>query len=197
MTMSLSCESVLLQDHLLPACEADHEGMRLALAQAHLAYQAGEVPVGAIITDAQGQQIAAGFNQTISTTDPTAHAEIVALRQAAKVLSNYRLPGLTVYVTLEPCLMCMGALFNARIERIVFGAHDAKTGVCGSVLTLQDDTRLNHHAQVQGGVLADECVALLRQFFRERREQARQLREQQRQSAAPSPCMCAVPGSHT
>lgn len=197
MTMLPASVSALSADQLSPVSAADHEGMHLALVQARLAYQAGEVPVGAIITDAQGEQIAAGFNQTISTTDPTAHAEIVALRQAAKVLSNYRLPGLTVYVTLEPCLMCMGALFNARIERIVFGARDAKTGVCGSVLTLQDDTRLNHHAQVQGGVLADECVALLRQFFRERREQARQLREQQRQSAAPSPCMCAVPGSHT
>jgi tRNA(adenine34) deaminase len=145
--------------------------MRLALEQALLAQESGEVPVGAVIVDAQGQVIAKGFNRTIQDHDPTGHAEVVALRAAAKKLGNYRLPGTTLYVTLEPCAMCMGAMMHARISRVVFGAADPKTGVCGSVINLSQETRLNHHTQVDGGVLGQECGETLRNFFRRRRTQ--------------------------
>lgn len=143
--------------------------MEAALSQARLAYQAGEVPVGAVVTDAQGHIIASGHNRTITDHDPTAHAEIVALRRAAAVLENYRLPGLTLYVTLEPCAMCLGAMLHARISRVVYGATDPKTGACASVLSLHSLPQLNHHTTVTAGVLAEPCGALLRQFFRERR----------------------------
>lgn len=143
--------------------------MQLALEQAVLAEQLGEVPVGAVVVDASGGVIATGFNRTIIDSDPTAHAEIVALRNAARELDNYRLPGLTLYVTLEPCAMCMGAMMHARMSRVVFGAHDPKTGVCGSVLNLHEYDQLNHHTKVQGGVLGDDCGNILRQFFRKRR----------------------------
>lgn len=166
-----------------PVLPADLTGMQHALAQARLAWQAGEVPVGAVVIDAEGQIVGAGFNQTISCNDPTAHAEIVALRQAAQQQANYRLPGLTLYVTLEPCVMCIGAMLHARLDRIVFGAHDAKTGACGSVLSIHENPVLNHHATVVGGVLAEECAGLLQRFFRERREQARLNRLMQRACA--------------
>lgn len=149
--------------------QADISAMRAALAQADFAYEAGEVPVGAVVLDAQGQLIGAGFNSTIKDHDPTGHAEIMALRQAANTVGNYRLPGARLFVTLEPCVMCLGAMFHARLERIVYGASDPKTGACGSVLSLHAVASLNHHANVCGGLLADECGALLRQFFRERR----------------------------
>lgn len=145
--------------------------MRLALEQAFLAQESGEVPVGAVIVDAQGQIIATGFNRTIQDQDPTGHAEVVALRAAAKKLGNHRLPGITLYVTLEPCAMCMGAMMHARIARVVFGAADPKTGVCGSVINLSQEKRLNHHTQVDGGVLELECGETLRNFFRRRRTQ--------------------------
>ena len=143
--------------------------MRLALDQARLAREQGEVPVGAVVLDAQQACIAQGYNRTITDSDPTAHAEIVALRLAAARQGNYRLPGATVYVTLEPCAMCLGAMLHARIARVVYGAPDPKTGACGGVIDLAAEPRLNHHTQVTGGVLADECGELLRQFFRLRR----------------------------
>lgn len=149
----------------------DEAMMRRALEQASLGAREGEVPVGAVIVDADGQVIGRGFNQTISHNDPSAHAEIVALRAAGALMQNYRLPGAALYVTLEPCMMCIGALIHARLARVVFGAADPKTGACGSVVRLHDIDRLNHHTVVQGGVLADECSAMLRAFFRERRSQ--------------------------
>lgn len=149
--------------------ELDLAAMRLALQQAGLAYAAGEVPVGAVVLDAQGHVIGQGFNRTITDHDPTGHAEIVALRQAAARMQNYRLPGAQLFVTLEPCAMCMGAMLHARLDRVVFGATDPKTGACGSVLDLHTVTQLNHQTAVTGGVLAQECGDLLRGFFRERR----------------------------
>lgn len=150
----------------------DAHWMRLALAQAQAAAQAGEVPVGAVVVRA-GQCIASAHNTPIHSHDPTAHAEIIALRAAAQQLGNYRLEDCTLYVTLEPCAMCSGAMLHARLPRVVFGAADAKTGVAGSVLNLFAQAQLNHHTQVQGGVLADECTQLLQDFFRQRRQQQR------------------------
>jgi tRNA(adenine34) deaminase len=152
---------------------ADVEAMRMALAQAGLAESVGEVPVGAIVLDETGKLIGAGFNRTITDHDPTCHAEIVALRQAATALGNYRLPKATVFVTLEPCVMCLGAMMHARVGRVVFGARDPKTGACGSVLSLHENTQLNHHTAVSGGLLAGECGDLLRRFFRDRRAKAK------------------------
>ena len=146
--------------------------MRLALTQAAEARAAGVVPVGAVIVK-DGDVIATGFNRPISHRDPTHHAEIAALRAAATRLGNYRLPGCTLYVTLEPCAMCAGAMMHARIARVVFGASDPKTGACGSVLNLFAERRLNHHAELTGGVLADECGTMLSDFFAERRQQSR------------------------
>lgn len=143
--------------------------MRLALAQALEAQDSGEVPVGAVIVDRCGEILATGFNRTIQDHDPTGHAEVVALRAAAKKMGNYRLPGATLYVTLEPCAMCLGAIMHARLARVVFGAADPKTGVCGSVLNLPQEPRLNHHTEVQGGVLEHECGETLRTFFKSRR----------------------------
>jgi tRNA(adenine34) deaminase len=145
--------------------------MRQALSQAQNAWTLGEVPVGALVVK-DGQVIATGFNQPIGSHDPTAHAEIMALRAAAEILGNYRLPGCELYVTLEPCVMCAGAMMHARLSRVVFGAADPKTGACGSVLNLFAQEQLNHHTQVQGGVLAQECSALLKSFFVARRNQA-------------------------
>jgi tRNA(adenine34) deaminase len=150
----------------------DHDYMQLALAQAAEARAAGEVPVGAVIVK-DGEVIATGFNRPISRHDPTQHAEIAALRAAATAIGNYRLPGCSLYVTLEPCVMCAGAMMHARIARVVFGARDPKTGACGSVLDLFANTQLNHHAEVVGGVLADECGTMLSDFFAERRQQSR------------------------
>jgi len=134
-----------------------------------LAQDSGEVPVGAVIVDDRGDILATGFNRTIQDHDPTGHAEVIALRAAAQKMGNYRLPGATLYVTLEPCAMCMGAIMHARLARVVFGAADPKTGVCGSVLNLPLEPRLNHHTQVLGGVLEHECGETLRTFFRSRR----------------------------
>lgn len=142
--------------------------MRHAISQARNAWALGEVPVGAVVVK-DGEIIATGFNQPIGTHDPTAHAEIMALRQAATVLGNYRLPGCELYVTLEPCAMCCGAMMHARLARVVFGAVDPKTGACGSIIDLFAEEKLNHHAEVTGGVLAEECGGLLKEFFAERR----------------------------
>jgi tRNA(adenine34) deaminase len=149
--------------------ELDAIFMRAALEQARNAYVQGEVPVGAVVVH-EGRVIATGSNQPIGEHDPTAHAEIRALRQAAQVLGNYRLPGCELYVTLEPCPMCAGAIQHARIARLVWGAPDPKTGACGSVLDLMAEPRLNHHCTVTGGVLAGECGTMLRNFFAERRQ---------------------------
>jgi tRNA(adenine34) deaminase len=153
----------------LPTAREDF--MRLALDQAQLAWDRGEVPVGAVVVK-DGVVIATGFNQPIGSHDPTAHAEIVALRAAAKVLGNYRLPGCELYVTLEPCVMCSGAMMHARVATIVYGAPDPKTGACGSVVDLFAQAQLNHHATVTGGVLADACADLLKRFFAARRAAA-------------------------
>ena len=142
--------------------------MREALELARKAAAAGEVPVGAVVVSA-GQVIGRGFNQPISGHDPTAHAEIVALRDAAQHMGNYRLGDCELYVTLEPCVMCSGAIMHARIARVVYGARDPKTGACGSVVDLFAETRLNHHTSVTGGVLADDAAQLLQQFFAARR----------------------------
>jgi tRNA(adenine34) deaminase len=148
--------------------EEDMQHMRAAIEQAELARAAGEVPVGAVLV-MDGEIVGRGFNQPISANDPTAHAEVMALRDAGLHQANYRLPGSTLYVTLEPCVMCCGAIMHARVERVVFGARDPKTGAAGSVINLFAESRLNHHAQVQGGVLAEECGTMLSQFFSERR----------------------------
>jgi tRNA(adenine34) deaminase len=155
-----------------PFNDADAAAMRLALTLADQAQAAGEVPVGAVLLDEGGQIIGKGFNCTIGSHDPTAHAEIVALRTAAEAARNYRLPGASLYVTLEPCAMCMGAMLHARLKRVVYGAHDPKTGACGSVLSLHASA-LNHQTAVAGGLLADECGELLRGFFRARRLSAK------------------------
>jgi tRNA(adenine34) deaminase len=157
-----------LQTQLAEQASQDANWMRIALAQAQLAWNAGEIPVGAIVVK-DGKIIATGYNQPILGNDPTAHAEIMALRAAAKILGNYRLPGCELYVTLEPCVMCSGAMMHARLSRIVFGAHDFKTGACGSVLNLFEQEKLNHHATVVTGVLADECAQILKDFFAQRR----------------------------
>jgi tRNA(adenine34) deaminase len=140
--------------------------MRVALEEARLS--GADVPVGAVVV-CNGQVIATGRNAPIASHDPTAHAEIVALRSGAQKVQNYRLPGASLFVTLEPCAMCLGAMLHARLARVVFGASDPKTGVCGSVLNLALEKQLNHHTQVEGGVLAQECGDTLRQFFKERR----------------------------
>jgi tRNA(adenine34) deaminase len=142
--------------------------MAEALALAADARQAGEVPVGAVVVR-EGQIIGRGFNAPISLHDPSAHAEIQALRAAALALGNYRLAGCSLYVTLEPCAMCAGAIQHARIARVVFGASDPKTGACGSVINLFAEPLLNHHTEVEGGLLAQQCGELLTAFFRERR----------------------------
>ncbi|MGQ0524245.1 MAG: tRNA adenosine(34) deaminase TadA [Betaproteobacteria bacterium] len=146
----------------------DDDYMQQALDLAAEARRIGEVPVGAVVVR-EGAVIGRGFNQPISSHDPTAHAEIVALRDAAGRLGNYRLGDCQLFVTLEPCAMCAGAMLHARIVRLVYGAPDPKTGACGSVLNLFAETRLNHHTVVKGGVLAPNAAALLQQFFMERR----------------------------
>jgi tRNA(adenine34) deaminase len=146
----------------------DEEFMGLALDLARQAGAAGEVPVGALVV-LDGEVVGRGWNQPIGRHDPTSHAEIMALRDAAQRLGNYRLPGCTLYVTLEPCAMCAGAIMHARIRKVVYGARDPKTGVAGSVINLFAETRLNHHASLVGGVLAAQCGALLSGFFAARR----------------------------
>jgi tRNA(adenine34) deaminase len=155
----------------------DVHGMGLALNQARAAAATGEVPVGAVLTDAGGRVLATGHNALIAARDPTAHAEIWTLRAAAQRIGNYRLDGCTLYVTLEPCAMCAGAILHARLSRVVYGARDPKAGAAGSVVDVLGNARLNHQTMVTPGVLADECGALLRDFFRPRRVNANPLRE--------------------
>ena len=146
----------------------DTDFMHIALDLAQLAALNGEVPVGAIIVK-DGVVIGSGSNAPISLQDPTAHAEIIAMRQAAQHLGNYRLVDCTLYVTLEPCAMCSGAMQHARIAKLIYGASDPKTGACGSVVNLMNEPRLNHHTAVLGGVLAEECGSVLSAFFKQRR----------------------------
>jgi tRNA(adenine34) deaminase len=165
---------------LAPTPAQDEYAMRLALDQALNAQLVGEVPVGAVITqmiDGVPQVLATGYNRPITTNDPTAHAEIVALRHAAELLGNYRIPGCTLYVTLEPCAMCAMALMHARFTRVVFAAADPKTGAAGSVVDLFANHRLNHQTQVEGGLLAEAAGTQLRDFFVERRAAQRAARE--------------------
>ncbi len=154
---------------------ADEQAMRLAMDQAENAWLVGEVPVGAVIVregaDGVARVVATGYNRPITTHDPTAHAELVALRHAATLVGNYRLPDCTLYVTLEPCAMCAMALMHARFKRVVFGAFDPKTGAAGSVVDLFGIAQLNHQTRVQGGCLSEPCGASLRAFFSERRAQ--------------------------
>ena len=158
-----------MPDSAAPAVNGDDARyMQLALEQARHAWDLGEVPVGAVVVK-DGEVIAVGYNQPIGRHDPTAHAEVRALRAAAEKLGNYRLPGCELYVTLEPCVMCSGAMLHARLARVVYGAGDPKTGACGSVLNLFEQPALNHQTAIVGGVLADECGDFLRRFFAERR----------------------------
>lgn len=169
-----------MSDAVLPD---DEYAMRIALDQAHNAWLAGEVPVGAVIMR-HGQVIATGYNRPITTHDPTAHAEIVALRHASDLLKNYRLPECELFVTLEPCAMCAMALMHARFKRVVFAATDPKTGVAGSVIDLFGHKQLNHHTQIVGGVLAEASSQLLKEFFAERRAQIKAERDARRALAA-------------
>ena len=148
--------------------KTDTEYMQIALDLARQAALNGEVPVGAIIVK-DGVIIGSGSNAPIGLHDPTAHAEIIAMRQAAQHLGNYRLIDCTLYVTLEPCAMCSGAMQHARIAKLVYGASDPKTGACGSVIDLMSESKLNHHTEVVGGVMAEECGAVLTEFFKQRR----------------------------
>ena len=148
--------------------ELDQQYMRIAIEQAQLAAQSGEVPVGAVLVK-DGQVISKAFNKPIANHDPSAHAEMLALREAALAEENYRIPGSTLYVTLEPCVMCSGAMLHARIGRVVYGAPDPKTGAAGSVLDIFASKQINHQTSVEGGIMSEECGQLLRDFFKGRR----------------------------
>jgi tRNA(adenine34) deaminase len=160
----------ILEEPIKPAPpQADLDAMQLAIAEARAAEAAGEVPVGSVILGPDGSVIARGNNRVLRDSDPTAHAEIVALRAAGRSLGNYRLLGCTLYVTLEPCAMCAGAILHARLARLVYAAPDPKAGACGSVLNVMNYPALNHKLAVTQDVLADDCSAMLTNFFRARR----------------------------
>ena len=151
--------------------DMDHDSyMAIALEQAKLAALKDEVPVGAVLVSANGEILGKGYNQAITQSDPTAHAEILALRESAKKAMNYRLVHGVLYVTIEPCIMCMGALIHARISKVVFGAHDPKWGACGSLYDLSCDLRLNHRMEVVSGIREKECRNLIQDFFRVKRK---------------------------
>nr|WP_282600344.1 tRNA adenosine(34) deaminase TadA [Pantoea ananatis] len=161
--------------------EQDEYWMRRALTLAQRAWEQGEVPVGAVLV--QGDRvIGEGWNRPIGQHDPTAHAEIMALRQGGKVLENYRLLNTTLYVTLEPCIMCAGAMVHSRIGRLVYGANDVKTGAAGSLIDILGHPGMNHQVALHQGVLEEECAAMLSDFFRMRRQQQKALRQAQRES---------------
>ncbi|MHB8304033.1 MAG: tRNA adenosine(34) deaminase TadA [Acidobacteriaceae bacterium] len=157
------------RDACSPPRVSDEHWMRLALEQARLAQDAGEVPVGALLLDSSGKLLAEGQNRVIRDNDPTAHAEIVAIRAAGQALGNYRLEHCSLFVTLEPCAMCSGAMVHARIQSLVFGTFDPKAGAAGSVLSVLNHPQLNHRMELNGGVLQAECGDLLRAFFQSRR----------------------------
>lgn len=161
----MNCKS----SRYFPDTETDEKWMKKAIEHANLAADNDEVPVGAILTH-KGSFIASGANATIGTNDPTAHAEINTLREAGEKLGNYRMVDTTLYVTLEPCIMCMGAIIHARVERLVFGAFDPKTGAAGSVYSIGTDDKLNHNVTIEGGILQEECGQLLKDFFKLRRK---------------------------
>ena len=161
--------------------QQDEYWMRHALSLARRAWEQGEVPVGAVLVH-NDRLIGEGWNRPIGQHDPTAHAEIMALRQGGKVLENYRLLETTLYVTLEPCVMCAGAMVHSRITRLVYGAHDLKSGAAGSLLDVLGHPGMNHQVELASGVLAEECAAMLSDFFRMRREEKKALRQAQRQS---------------
>jgi len=148
--------------------EADEQFMHLALIEAEKAMAAGEVPVGAVVVSA-GTVVGSGYNRPISASDPTAHAEMLAMREAARALGNYRLPEVTLYCTVEPCIMCAGAMIHARISRLAFGTPDPKAGAAGSIYNVLTDPRLNHRVEVVSGICEDRCAAILRTFFASRR----------------------------
>lgn len=168
-----------LLDVAQDAALQDEYWMRLAQQEARKAEAIGEVPVGAVVVK-DNELIATGFNQVISRHDSSAHAEILALRAAGDSIQNYRLVECTLYVTLEPCPMCCGALVHARFKRVVFGAADYKTGAMGSVMNLAQHESLNHQLQIQGGVLADDCAAMISDFFQKRRDEKKRLKQQKR-----------------
>jgi tRNA(adenine34) deaminase len=149
--------------------EIDEFFMGLALEEAEKGYRLGEVPVGAVLVAGDGPVLARAHNMPIGANDPTAHAEVVAIRNGCAGLGNYRLPGAVLYVTLEPCAMCVGAMLHARVRRLVFGARDPRGGCAGSVLDLSDVARFNHRIEVAGGVMAEECAEILHRFFKARR----------------------------
>jgi len=151
--------------------DADEFWMRTAIRAAESARDAGEIPIGACLIDKKGELLASAGNRTITDSDPTAHAEILILREAAGKIGNYRLTETTVYTTIEPCAMCAGALVNARIKRLVFGAHDPRFGAVESIFRLCDTSSLNHRIEIKSGVLADECKKLMQDFFRQKRQQ--------------------------
>lgn len=154
---------------MAPDADADRRWMRHALGLAARAEASGEVPIGAVLVDAEGRVLGEGWNRVIAEADPTCHAEIVALREAARRLDNYRLPETTLYVTLEPCSMCAGALVNARVKRVVYAADDLRAGAHHSIFEVLTCPELNHRCEVTGGVLAEESAEMLRSFFRNRR----------------------------
>lgn len=156
------------RSRMKPAEARDLKYMREALREARRGYREAEVPVGAVVVR-DGQVIARAHNRSIHLNDPAGHAEVLALRRAARKLGNYRLVGCTLYVTIEPCVMCVGAIVQARLRRLVIGAQDAKAGACGTALAVLNDAKLNHQVEVQNGVLAQECAGMLREFFRQRR----------------------------
>ena len=160
--------------------QQDEYWMRHALSLARRAWEQGEVPVGAVLVQ-NDRVIGEGWNRPIGQHDPTAHAEIMALRQGGKILENYRLLATTLYVTLEPCVMCAGAMVHSRISRLVYGAHDIKSGAAGSLLDVLGHPGMNHQVELHSGVLAEACAAMLSDFFRMRREQKKALRQAQRQ----------------
>lgn len=149
--------------------ESDEKFMQTAIQAAHNAKDFDEVPIGACLVNASGEILASAFNQTITRKDPTAHAEILVLREAGKLLGNYRLTDTTIYTTIEPCVMCAGALVNARVKRLVFGARDERFGAVRSLFELCDNSSLNHRMEITSGILENECKKLMQDFFRERR----------------------------
>ena len=159
----------MLDKDKYPLYDLDERFMREALRQAQRGYREGEVPIGAIVVH-KGESIARAHNRPLHLSDPSAHAEILALRRAGRKLGNYRLPECTLYVTIEPCAMCVGAIVQARIQRLVVGAMDPKAGACGSVLAILNNRKLNHQVEFDSGTLQADCAAILRQFFHERRK---------------------------